>query len=364
MQSPDVLIVGAGIFGLSVAWSCRQAGLSVRVLEAGRVGRGASGGVVGALAPHAPTRWRPMKAFQFDALLGLSSRIEKLEAESGLSAGYARTGRLSPLPDEAARLRAETEAAAAPAVWGKAARFEVIDTVPAEAEGWIAPDAATHGLIRDTLTARVDPRAYLGTLATVLADTVEEETKVIEVSPTEPAVTTTRGTLSAGAIVLTAGAGTWLLAGAIVPDLAGGRAVKGQAAVLGAAADGLPVIWQRGLYIIPHGRGRVAVGSTSEKEFTYIRPDALLDDVVARARAVAPRLREAPVMERWAGVRPKPPGREPVVGEIAPGVWVASGGFKIGFGIAHAIGDAVAAGITGGTAPIPLPDTFAPSADK
>ena len=68
----DLLVIGGGVFGLTVARAARQAGMSVRVIEAARPGAGASGGPVGALTPHAPTRWRPMMAFQFQALLSLS----------------------------------------------------------------------------------------------------------------------------------------------------------------------------------------------------------------------------------------------------------------------------------------------------
>ena len=52
---------------------------------------------------------------------------------------------------------------------------------------------------------------------------------------------------------------------------------------------------------------------------------------------MCPRLRDAPVLERWAGVRPKAVGRDPMIGAV-PGhrnVTVATGGFKITFGIAH-----------------------------
>ncbi|MEM6621929.1 MAG: FAD-binding oxidoreductase [Pseudomonadota bacterium] len=359
---PDVIVVGAGIFGLSIAWSCRKAGLSVCVLEGGRVGQGASGGVVGALTPHAPSRWRPMMAFQFRALLALADRIAEIETATGLQTGYRRSGRLSPLGTQKARAKAEVEAEAAPTTWGDAARFEVLDTVPAVAQGWIAPAAASHGLIHDTLSARVDPRAYLTALATGLADCLIEDCPVSAIDPAGAAVETPQGRFQAGTLVLSAGPALWSLAAPFAPTLAGGRSVKGQAAVLGVDAPGLPVVWQEGLYIIPHGQGRVAVGSTSEKQFDDpTATDDLLEAVLTRAAAAVPHLADAPVLERWAGLRPKPPGREPVVGRVPgfPTCWVAGGGFKIGFGIAHAVGDAVAAGIIGKASANPLPDSFA-----
>ncbi len=46
---------------------------------------------------------------------------------------------------------------------------------------------------------------------------------------------------------------------------------------------------------------------------------------------------EAPVVERWAGLRPKAIGREPMVGRHPghPNVSLMAGGFKVSFGLAH-----------------------------
>ena len=48
----QIAVMGAGIFGLASAWAMARRGARVRVIEASRIGAGASGGVVGALAPH------------------------------------------------------------------------------------------------------------------------------------------------------------------------------------------------------------------------------------------------------------------------------------------------------------------------
>src|SRR6056297_2763886 len=66
MAMADVTIYGAGIFGLSVAWSCVRRGAAVRVIDPYGPGAGSSGGLVGALAPHVPEQWNDKKAFQLD----------------------------------------------------------------------------------------------------------------------------------------------------------------------------------------------------------------------------------------------------------------------------------------------------------
>ncbi|MEE4188949.1 MAG: FAD-dependent oxidoreductase, partial [Roseobacter sp.] len=112
---------------------------------------------------------------------------------------------------------------------------------------------------------------------------------------------------------------------------------KGQAAVFEYDAKGATQLFVEGLHIIPHLDGTVAVGSTSERD--YAEPDttdAQLDEIVARARAALPVLKDANVVSRWAGVRPRARSRAPMLGHWPgrPGHFVANGGFKIGFGMA------------------------------
>ena len=62
MTSWDVTVRGAGAFGLACAWELTRRGQRVCVIDPGGPGAGASGGIVGALAPHVPENWNPKKA--------------------------------------------------------------------------------------------------------------------------------------------------------------------------------------------------------------------------------------------------------------------------------------------------------------
>ena len=141
-----------------------------------------------------------------------------------------------------------------------------------------------------------------------------------------------------------------------------GSAVKGQAALLSADVDpAAPIIFTDGLYIVAHENGHVAVGSTSENAFDEPHStDGQLDALIERAAALAPVLRHAPVIERWAGLRPKAAGREPMVGRHPDHerLFVLTGGFKVSFGLAHVLArivvDEIAGRRTGD-----LPESFA-----
>src|SRR5262245_33087103 len=50
---PDVLVIGGGIVGVATAAACHEAGIgSVLLIEAGRLGSGATGGAAGLLTPE------------------------------------------------------------------------------------------------------------------------------------------------------------------------------------------------------------------------------------------------------------------------------------------------------------------------
>ena len=319
----EVTVLGAGIFGLSVAWECLRRGASVRVVEKRHVGAGSSGGVVGALAPHTPDGWNPKKQFQFESLVAAGAFWAEVAAAGGVSPGYARTGRLQPVADARGLDLARARADAARDAWGDAARWEVI---AAPADGW-APSSPSGYLIHDTLTARMNPAAACRALAAA----IEARGGRIDRGSAAPGAT--------GALVLATGyEGLSDLSTDLCQPV--GAGVKGQALSLGLDAGEHPQLFVDGLHIVPHGDGTVAVGSTSERDWEA--PDTTddqLDALHARAVAACPALEAAPVIARWAGVRPRARTRAPMLGPhpLRDGVFIANGGFKIGFGIAPGV---------------------------
>jgi glycine/D-amino acid oxidase-like deaminating enzyme len=315
--------MGGGVWGLACAWEMARRGARVRLIERDRIGAGASGGVVGALAPHAPERWGPLKAFQLDSLLEAEGFWAGVADASGLSPGYARTGRLQPIADAAALARAEERAAAARTLWQGAADWRVIDV--SAAGGW-APASPTGKLVHETLAARLHPRQACAALAAAIRARGDDVVEGVGEAGPEPLIWATG---AAGLAELSAAFGREM-----------GRGIKGQAAVLGLDRRDAPQIGGEGLFVVPHEDGTVAVGSTAERDFGDPNTtDAQLDEVIVRARAAVPALREAPVLHRWAGLRPRARSRQPMLGRWPgrPGHYVANGGFKIGFGLAPGV---------------------------
>jgi glycine oxidase len=273
------------------------------------------------LAPHVPENWNSKKAFQLECLLGAERWWADVQDAGGVDPLYARTGRLQAVMDEGGLALAHARAETAKVLWQGRADWQVI---AATGGNW-EPYSPTGWLIHDTLTARLHPRAAG---AALLA-----------------AIRAKGGTLVIGEAEVT-GPQIWATGYAGLLDISQGRArpvgagVKGQAASFRYDAAALPQVFTEGLHIIGHGDGTVALGSTSEREWGQdTSTDAQLDALIAKARAALPCLAEAPVIERWAGIRPRSRSRAPMLGAWPDraGHFIANGGFKIGFGMASGV---------------------------
>jgi len=337
MAMADVTVLGAGIFGLSVAWACVQRGAMVRVIDPHGPGAGSSGGIVGALAPHVPEQWNEKKAFQLESLLMAETFWAGVEASSGLSTGYARLGRLQPVADEAGLELAQVRARSAAGLWQGQAVWEVLR---ADAPGDWSPHSPSGWVILDTLSARLHPRQACAAMVAALRANGAEVVCDHRVE---------------GRVIHASG-----LAGleAISADLGRsfGNGVKGQAALLAFDARNLPQLFVDTVHVVPHADGTVAIGSTSERDYDdAASTDSQLDQVIARARAAVPALKNAPVIERWAGVRPRSRSRAPVLGvhPVHKDQFIANGGFKIGFGMAPKVAQVMADLVLDGVDNIP-----------
>ncbi|WP_299811903.1 FAD-binding oxidoreductase [uncultured Roseibium sp.] len=364
----DVAIAGAGIFGLSVAHAAIRAGLKVVVLEADRVGAGSSGGLLGALMPHMPARWNPKKEFQFQALSGLEAHIGQLEAETGLACGYRRCGRILPLTTRDKLEHHLERAEESKLRWHpEETGFSYQVEAAGSRSDWLAPEAAPFGIVYETLAARISPRAYLAALAAYVRrnGTLIEGAEVTGFDEAAGRVLLSGGAgpVAAGGLVISGG----FQAFDLIETLTGeriGRGEKGQALLLeGADLAGKPAIYCDGLYVVPHDDGTVAIGSTSDREFTDNTPSPeRSNELLRRATTFCPQLAGRAVISQWAGIRPRCHKRDPLIGRL-PGfdtLYAATGGFKISFGIAHLVADCLVADITGRDPAHSLPATFRP----
>jgi glycine/D-amino acid oxidase-like deaminating enzyme len=314
----ELRVFGAGIFGLSIAYEAARRGAVVEVVDPFGVGAGASGGLVGALAPHVPENWNPKKQVQFEALEHAQGFWADVATTGGVDPGYGRTGRLQPVADDAALALARQRAGTARDLWQGRHAWSLVPV--GDFPGLL--DSPTGWLIHDTLTARLHPRRA----CTALVAAIRAHGGQVVSAASDRSAIEVWATGAAGLADLSRAMGRSV-----------GGAVKGQAALLQADLGSAPQLFAEALHIVPHADGTVAIGSTSERD--YDAPDttdAQLDGLIDMARRLCPALCDAAVIERWAGLRPRTKSRAPMLGAhpTRNGAFIANGGFKIGFGIA------------------------------
>ena len=336
----DVTIRGAGIFGLSIAWACALRGARVQVIDPNGIGAGASGGIVGALAPHVPENWNAKKEFQFQSLIKAEPFWAQVEAMSGISSGYGRTGRVQPISDASQLALAHQRAENSKTLWRGKASWSVLDNAPR-----FAPASATGFWITDTLSARLNPR--------LACDALAEALRLHGVSFAKEGTDQGKTLWAAGA--------EDLFHISKVLNRPFGNGVKGQAVLFDLDRRECSQVFAQSLHFIPHADGTLAVGSTSERYYEDASStDEKLDRLITDALAILPELKSAKLILKWAGLRPRTQSRAPVLGAhpLYPDAYIANGGFKIGLGMAPRIAEVMADLMLEGIDQIP--DDFRP----
>jgi glycine oxidase len=173
-------------------------------------------------------------------------------------------------------------------------------------------------------------------------------------------VTTAKTSFVAAKVVNCAGA--W--SGQIGPHAFPTRPVKGQMLCLAMPSRTFlkHVIRSPRAYLIPRSDGRLLVGATVEEVGFDKRTDP---DTIQRLHRAAlelvPGLKDARILEDWAGLRPGTPDALPILGATeTPGYYVATGHFRDGILLAPITAKLLCAVIEGSRPELDL-DAFSPS---
>ena len=327
VEAPDVVVVGGGVIGLSVAWRVRATGCRVLLLERGALGQGASRVAAGMLAPVAEVEFGPSGL----AVLGLGLRSARmwpafaaeLEHVSGIAVGLRPSGTLLIARDSDQARELERQLA-----FRESLGLHALRVRPSEArklEPALAPSVRLGIFAPEDHS--VDPRQVLDALAEACRRTgvlVGENTPVAAVElerPEGPAIgVRLHGGELVGAsqVVIAAGAWSGLLAGLPEQLRAPVRPVKGQTVRLrDPAGPGLleRVLRYEGGYLVPRGDGRYVLGATMEER--GFEPHPTVGGVYELLREVTelvPGVSELEIEELCVGHRPGTPDNAPVIG--------------------------------------------------
>ncbi len=340
--SPDVVVVGAGVIGLAVAWQAARAGMTVTVIDP-RPGRAASWAAAGMLAPVGEAH------FGEDALTSLNLAAARawpdfartLEAASGVPVHYLEAGTLMVAVDPSDQAAADDLLAyrrrlglsAQPLSASACRRHEPL----------LAPGIRGGADLVDD--HQVDNRrvveALLAACWTEGVDLVENPATAVTVRCGRAVGVETGGgsSCTAGTVVVAAGCWSGLLGG--IPDSVRPpvRPVKGLTLRL-QVPEAVPVLQRtvRGLvhgrtcYLVPRHDGSVVVGATvEEKGFDLSIQVGAVGDLLEDARRLIPSLEEYALTDTTTGLRPGSPDNAPIVGHTGvPGLILATGAYRNG----------------------------------
>ena len=316
MNHTDAAIAGAGIIGLATALELAAAGLRVTVFERGQAMRESSWAAAGMLAaadPENPAALRPLSRFSIGLYPEFLAKIERL------------TGKRIPL-----RTKQTLQGAHEIPPGVKEVAPEKIQS--------IAPGLQPGGLKFFLLDEHsLDPRDIARALpeaAKAAGVTLLEETAVTAISAHSEsvAVRTTNGQWTAGNFINACGA--WAAALADVPI----SPRKGQMLLVQSSELLSVTLRTPHLYLVPRGDGRIVIGATVEnagydKEVCPSAISALRN----AAAELWPPVREARILDTWAGLRPAAADSLPILGmgmDEAPRRWLALGHFRNGIMLA------------------------------
>jgi glycine oxidase len=334
MKSWDVIIIGAGIIGLSLAISLRKQGLRVLIVERGEPGREASHAAAGMLAGSGSEIPAGLRVLAEASARIYPEFVHEIEDESGARVDLRDQGTIlisesGEFPEAAERISFEQMRALEPGLavagWGRPA----LHTSSGEITGSSTELSAAYLSERS-----VDPRALMAAAIKaahhreVDISSGSEVTGLLVAGNRVTGVQTARTSYSAPIVVNCAGA--W--AGCIGTFGFPVRPVKGQMLAVIGGPHLKHVIRAENVYLVPRTDGRLVIGSTLEEAGYDKRTEInAVQRLLHAAVEIVPGLAESKIHEDWAGLRPGTPDELPILGESeVKGYFVAAGHFRDG----------------------------------
>jgi glycine oxidase len=331
----DVIVVGAGIVGCSVAYELARRGASVQIVDDRPAGMGATHASAGVLAPFIEAREEgPLLELTARGLDVFDKFVSRVSLVAGGAVQYQRTGTLDAALNEASL---NAYAATAAMLLSKGISAEMLDARATRAEEPLLSEAVIGGLLIPShgFVGALELTRALAAAARRHGAQLIEGSRVIRVSRhgDDLVVDTDRGRLTGNAVVIAAG--SW--ASRIEIDGAERLPVKpirGQLLQFAWQGPQLRrVLWSERCYVVPWQDGTVLVGATVEDAgFDERTTVAGVADLVDAVCELVPHAWTASFTSARAGLRPATADHLPIIGRsrVLPNVMYATGHYRNG----------------------------------
>ncbi|MDZ4656818.1 MAG: glycine oxidase ThiO [Bythopirellula sp.] len=357
----DVLLVGGGVMGLSLAWELAQQGTLVCVIDSGEMGREASWAAAGMLPPG-PSRGHWPNCTAYEQLQGLSHELQpawhqKLADLTHIDNGFRPTGALYVDDGRAMTMAALEKNQREWDRWGL--EYHQLDAAAiADVEPAISPQS--QAILLPGESQLRPPRHLKALLAACQREGVDLQpgcqllgwqTQGEQIR----AAITSMGAITAENYCLTSGCWTGPLAAELGLELPI-RPVRGQILLLNGPPNTLRRIVNAGpRYLTPRPDGRVLVGSTQE-EVGFNKQNTVegLAELMNFARQLCPALADFTLEQNWSGLRPGTADELPYLGRLPryENAWIAAGHFRAGIQLSPATAVVMRSLILGQKSPV------------
>ena len=359
--SPDVLVIGGGIIGLTSAYTLSKAGLSVEVIDRGEFGREASWAGAGIVPPglHPHRTTSPFDYLRSYSACLFKSFSQELKSLTGIDNQFHHCGGIEFLEPDDLDVEELWFQEELPYEHLTEERLREVAPGVVPVPGMVPFLHFLTGQLRNPrhLSALIEACHKRGVRLvpqTAFAFWERSQGKLV-------AVTADHIRRPAGRYLVATGA--W--ADSVLGPL-GYRSkvhpVRGQIVLFRPETQVLRTIIQVGeRYLVPRLDGRILVGSTEEPEAGFDRSTTPsgIQGLIDFAHELVPALGGAEVERTWAGLRPGSPDRLPFIGTV-PGqssVFAAVGHFRSGIQLSVGTAELIVDLITGRTPTLPA-DAF------
>lgn len=338
----DVVVVGSGVAGASVAFAAARRGASVTIIDDDRPGRATAAGA-GIIAPWASALTGDVYELYRAGPEAYPPLLDALRELGVADTGYARNGVLVLAADDAAasaRLASLAERTSGSAVAGTPSSVDAV-----EIGALFPPLRRDLPGIHVPGGARVDGRRLAAALIEAVVATGGRSLSGT-VTIDDGRVRVDGDGVAADTVVIAAGAWTPRLLGTTTARV---EAQRGQICHLQLPStptgDWPSVLPPSDHYIVPFVDGRVVVGATREVGVDDVRITADgVTRVLSNALELAPGLADATLLETRVGLRPFPTvDHRPTIGRVDDHTWVVTGFGAIGLTIGPTVGERLAA---------------------